>query len=245
MTMIREFGDGRRGGRRVLPIWCPGYRFGSSFCWLGAQECGRGRAKRNTLPVQAGAPVPGGIGASGPAAATSIRSIARLSNWSTLEQPPQGIRCEVRVVPRSCADVSSQAPRSGLGVQPVDVRARAASNRATPRATAAAVTRTRAKRFATTAHESSAVRGESPRGSFERGDDPVPDDHLAIGDTRPPAARGSRGSRSFPLHAPTCQEFHHEFTGERVKRSGRFVREEDLGVSDKTAGQGDALGLPA
>ena len=69
-----------------------------------------------------------------------MRSIPRLSNWSTLESHHSSWAPDARC--DAWAEVSSHAPRSVWACSPL-TPASAASNRATPSATAAAVTRRR------------------------------------------------------------------------------------------------------
>src|SRR5580704_2537982 len=95
MTMISEFGDGSPAAPRV-PIWCPGYRSRSSFAGSDRRRAVRaGEAKYSPGPGRCG--IPGGTGASGPAAATSTRSIDWLPNWSVLESHQSPSDAEVAV----------------------------------------------------------------------------------------------------------------------------------------------------
>ena len=138
MTMISEFGDGSAAAPMV-PIWCPGYRSRSSFAGSDLKSAvSAGEASYSPGPGRCA--IPGGTGASGPAAATSTRSIAWLPNWSVPDSHHS--RSDVEVGRDACAEVSSHAPRSVWACSPL-TPARQASSRPTPRATAAAVTRTR------------------------------------------------------------------------------------------------------
>src|SRR5580692_6385419 len=106
MTMISEFGDGSAAAPTV-PIWCPGYRSRSSFAGSERRRAARaGEAKYSPGPGRW--EIPGGTGASGPAAATSTRSIAWLLNWSRPDSHHS--RPDVEVGRDDCAEVSSHAP---------------------------------------------------------------------------------------------------------------------------------------
>ncbi len=138
MTMISEFGDGSAAAP-MIPICRPGYRSRSSFAGSALRSVVRaGEASYSPGPGRWA--IPGGTGALGPAAARSTRSIAWLSNWSVPDSHHSP--SDVEVDGGACAEVSSHAPRSVWACSPLNP-ASEASRRPTPRATAAAVTRTR------------------------------------------------------------------------------------------------------
>ena len=95
--------------------------------------------------------------------------------------------------------------------------ARAASSRPTPRATAAAVTRTRSEGFTTAPQASAEGRAGSCADRHRAGDPAVAHDHLAVGVGGDAGFVGDEDDRGPLLAGHAGHQVHDELTGQRVE----------------------------